>query len=126
VHYLSAAVAAAFNFKDQPSAICVKSMEATAQFQRGPGRLRFVRQTLNQRAPLNDEIRLLQRDGCSAAIGEKFEAANLVDDTRFGRASQQPSHPVSDDERPRGWLKRFDAFEHAHWNALARQQRGCK
>lgn len=101
-------------------------MKVAAQFQSGPGSLRIVRQPLNQRAPLDDEIRLLQRDGCGTAIGEKLEAAYLVDDTRFGRASQQRSHPVRDNERPRSGLERFHALKDAHRYAPPRQQRGCK
>jgi hypothetical protein len=126
VNFFAAAVTAAFDLNDQPSAIRMQPVEAAAEFQSGPSRLRIVRQALNQRAPLDDEIWLVQCDSCGATVGEEFEAAYLVNDAGFTCTPQQASHSMRDDERPRSRLKSVDALKHTNRNTSPRQQRRCK
>ena len=70
--------------------------------------------SLDQRPALDDQVGMFQGNGGGAAVGEKLEAANFVDDAALGRAAQQRAHAMRHYQRPRLRLEGFDAFEHAH------------
>ena len=51
--------------------------------------LRLVREALDQRAALDNQIGMFQIDGSAAAVGEKFETPNFIDDAALGSGSEK-------------------------------------
>jgi hypothetical protein len=58
-------------------------VKSPAELDLGARPLRFGGQPLNQRAPFDNQIGELQSNRGGAPVGEKFEAANFVDDAAF-------------------------------------------
>lgn len=68
---------------------------------------------LNQFAPLDDEIGIVQGDGRGAAIGEEFEAANFIEDGGFSDPAENSAYTIGDDKRALGRLEGFDSLKNA-------------
>ena len=62
----------------------MQRVKTPAEFDRGAGSLRFLRQISGSSAPLDDQVRMFQGNSSGAAVGKKLEAAYLVDDAAFG------------------------------------------
>jgi len=71
---------ARFDFQPQTARVRTDSQETRIEGERCAGLLGFAGQCGNQARALNDEVRLGQGDLRRAAVGEKLEAANFVDD----------------------------------------------
>jgi hypothetical protein len=94
-------------------------MEAAAEFDAGACFAGFVGKALDERAPLDDEVGVFQRKRGEAAVGEKFKAANFVNDAVFGGGAEQIAHAMGDDQSAFGRLQIFDALENADGNAFS-------
>ncbi len=126
VNLFAGAVGAALRLDNEPSSVGMERVEAAAELDLHPGALRLGGKALNQGAPLDDEIGMIQADRRGAAIGEKLEAADFIEDAAFGGAAQEREHAMSDDQSPRGRFEGFDAFQDADGEAAPRQQKRGK
>ena len=126
VNFLARAILRALRFDDQAAAIRMQRLKAAPELDLRAGLLRLRGKALDQRAAFDDQVGMIQRDRGGAAIGEKLEAANFVDDAVFGGAAQKRAHAVRHDQRPRLGFERFDALEDAHGKSAPRQQKRCE
>jgi hypothetical protein len=122
MNFFATTVAASLNLEHHSFRVGMKRMETASEFHASAGLLRFLREPLNQRATLDDEVGMLQGDCGCASICEKFKAANFVDDAAFGGVAQQRAHVPRDDQSARDRFQRFDALEYADGNSAASQQ----
>jgi hypothetical protein len=67
----------------------MQAAKAAAELDFRASLLRLRGKSLDQLAALDDEIGIVERDGGGAAVGEKLEAANFVEDAALGRAAQE-------------------------------------
>ena len=65
---------------------------------------------------------MLQRDGSGAAISKEFKVPDFINNAFLGGAPEKSQHSICDDQSALFGLQRFDAFEHADGDTLARQQ----
>ena len=122
-NFFARAVAAALDFEHQAAAVGMERMKAAAELDARASFACFVREALDQRTALDDQVRVFQRESGEAAVGEKFEAANFVHDAVFGGGAEKRAHAVRDDQRAFGGLEIFDALEYADRNAFASEKR---
>jgi hypothetical protein len=101
-------------------------MKPVAQRNGSAGPLRLFCQSLDQSAPLDNQVRMFQGNIRATPIREQFEAPDLVDDASLRSRAKQVPHPMRYDKRPRCRLECFNALEHAHGYAFTGQQSGCK
>src|SRR5690242_13134226 len=66
-------VRASLNLKGDAAPIRLKRVETLSKFQLRTGRASFVGKAANQLVALNNEVRILQRNRCEAAVRENFE-----------------------------------------------------
>src|SRR4029077_6376921 len=118
------AVACGFDFEMQSARIGTEADETRVEGNFSPGLLRFLRQCWDQFRSLDDEIGLRESDLRRAAVGEKFESADFVEDAGAGRRPELIAEMIGDDERPRFGLESRFRFEHTDVAAAARQSGG--
>ena len=121
-NFLAAAVFGALGLDDETAAIRMQAAKAAAELDFRASLLRLRRESLDQSAALDDEVGIVERDGGGAAVGEKLEAANFVEDAALGGAAQERAHPVRNYQRARLGLEGFDALEHADGKSSPCQQ----
>src|ERR1700752_2211424 len=86
-------------------------------------RFGIFRQVLDQAVALDDQIRLFERYGCRAAIGEQLESLYFVDDGALGQRAEQFAHSLRDDQGARRGIEPLRALENAHGAASTREKR---
>ena len=112
--FLARAVFAALSLDHEAAPIRMQPVKAPAEIDLRASLLRLRGEPLNQRAAFDDEIGMIQRDGGGAAVGEKLEAADFIEDAALGGFSQKGTHAMRHDQGARFGFERFDPLKDAH------------
>ena len=118
------ALAACFGFETQAAGIRSQAQEAGVERQVSARGLRVASERGDQAGAFNDQVRLGERDLRGTAVGEKFEAANFVDDAFAGSGAKLVAKMTGDDQRAGGRVESGLGFEDAHATATARDGSG--
>src|ERR1700678_2524720 len=90
----AASIVAALDFKDQAAAVRLQTMKSAAKLDARARASCFLREALNQSAPLDNQVWIAQFEGGRPAIGEKLETANFVHDAVFASCAEQMAHAI--------------------------------
>src|SRR5579859_2687686 len=77
---LGAVLGGVFQVQSDLGLLCLEAAKISPEGDLRAGLLRVFGEGMNERRAFNDQIRLVERDGSGAAVGEKLKFANFVDD----------------------------------------------
>ena len=86
-------------FERDSIAICCQAAELAPHLEPSAELLSLLGEAANQVRTFDDQIRLIQADGCGAAISEEFKLTDFIDYASCSSASKNILHSLSDDQR---------------------------
>jgi len=107
-----------FHLEDDASSVGVKRVKPVTQRNGNAGPLRLIRQSLDQSAPLDNQVWMFQGNIGATPIRKQLEAPDFVDDASPCCGAEQVPHAMRNDESPLRRLERFNALKHAHGYAF--------
>jgi hypothetical protein len=117
-------LAGGFGFDSEAAGVVAETEETGVERKLRASGLRFTGERGDEAGALDDEIGLRESDLRGTAVGEKFEAANFVDDAFASGGAQLLAEMAGDDEGAGRGIEARLGFEDANFSAAARESGG--